>query len=437
MRVLLVNQHFPPQYVGGSERAVQSLARELAALGDQVSIIARCPAESPPVPVTVRERLPDDSRLYRLRGGDFEVERFLQHDQAMDREFTAAMLERKPEIVHIHHLRSLSTRFIEIAVKLGAAVIISLHDFYFACPRAHLQKPAGNFCHGPDGGRECAATCFANEANAIARWSARAEHHQQIFSLAKRVICYSSYVATYFEEYGVPRSRLRIIPLGISPGTRQPAAAHHKGKLNLAFCGSVVRLKGPHVILDALKLARLGDVALTIFGQTTDAEYVAEMKRSAKTIPSLTLNFHGPYNWADMDELLAGVDCVVCPSQVAETFGMVPREALVRGIPTIVARLGALPEAVREGENGFCFDPHDPRELASILVRFAREPALLTHLARGARATRTVTPASHAQSIRAIYREALESPAVRTADQEQMLAETQHRYAQLMKLGFQ
>jgi glycosyltransferase involved in cell wall biosynthesis len=439
MRILLTNQHFPPQYVGGSERAVQSLARELALAGDQVSVVARWPTLHPPEPVVIRERLPDDTRIYRLHGGEFELERFLRHQKAMDRQFTSVLLERRPDVVHVHHLRSLSPAFVELAVTLDSAIVISLHDFYFACPLAHLQKTNDTPCRGPAGGRECAETCFAEESNALARWTARADYYRLILSLAQRVICYSAYVAAWFEDYGVPRSRLRTLPLGIdSPQVRvttPPTVAI--GVLHIAFCGTVVRLKGPHVIIEALKAAGLGPVRLTILGLPSDQPYVEEMKRLAAGVPGLSMHFHGAYNLSELNTLLAGIDCVISPTLVPETFGLVPREALVRGIPVLVARLGALPEIVREGENGFTFDPRDPLELGKILSRLMSEKDLLPRLRRGARATRVETPAGHAASVRAVYDEAVEPSANRGLDNEQVLEQIRSKHAELLKLDFQ
>ena len=50
------------------------------------------------------------------------------------------------------------------------------------------------------------------------------------------------------------------------------------------------------------------------------------------------------------------VDAVIIPSLVWETYSIVAREAMACGVPVIASRIGALPEAVRDGENGLLFD---------------------------------------------------------------------------------
>jgi glycosyltransferase involved in cell wall biosynthesis len=77
---------------------------------------------------------------------------------------------------------------------------------------------------------------------------------------------------------------------------------------------------------------------------------------------------------------LADVDAVVVPSLVWETYSIVAREAMSLGIPVIASRIGALPEAIRHGDNGLLFTPGSAQELARILRDLAYEPGLLDQL---------------------------------------------------------
>ena len=122
----------------------------------------------------LRELLPDGTSLYRIAAGNFRFEHFLDDYQRMEELFTQAVLESSPQVVHINHLMGLSPRFIHIAHRLGAAVVVSLHDFYFVCPKVHLQKVGGELCAGPDEGHECVKTCFPARSNEdYVRWGLR------------------------------------------------------------------------------------------------------------------------------------------------------------------------------------------------------------------------------------------------------------------------
>jgi len=115
---------------------------------------------------------------------------------------------------------------------------------------------------------------------------------------------------------------------------------------------------------------------------------------------------------------------VITPSQVPESFSITTREALTRGIPVVVARLGALPEAVAEGENGFTCDPNRPDELAAILRRLAEDEGLLLRLREGARRSAVLTASEHMWAVRAVYEEAIKDrmrdPARRCGDVQEL-----------------
>jgi glycosyltransferase involved in cell wall biosynthesis len=415
MRVLLVNHIFPPDSLGGVESYTQRLAADLVQAGDTVSVVTRRPEKSPQRPRILREQLPDGTLLYRIAGGNFVYEhydRFLLYHDDVEQCFRQIMVEAAPDVVHFNHLLGHSPRIVEIAHRLRAAVVISLHDFYFACPRVHLQKPSGELCAGPDGGRECARTCFAGENAGMAlRWGMRTAYFRRLLNMAHRLVAGSRYVASYFEEFAPHPHGVRVIPNGVAVEAVDPAMVvcstpGERGRLSLAYCGSVARHKGVHVILDALRGADLGPVELLVIGQTPFRPYVALLREQAATVPGLNFRLYGEFKQAEFPYLLSDVDCAVTPSLVPEAGPQVPREVLARGVPVLASRLGALPEIVADGENGFTFDPSRPEQLAAILRRLLDDEDLLPRLRAGALRTPVVTMAEHTRAIRSVYRDA-------------------------------
>jgi glycosyltransferase involved in cell wall biosynthesis len=421
------------------------LTTQLVELGDTVTVVVRrwnSASQAGTIPQPIQEELPTGVRLYRFAGGHVSLERFLDHHERLEQLFTAAIIEAAPDVVHVQHLIGLSPRFIEIAHRHGAAVVLSLHDFYFTCPLVQLRKTTGQLCAGPDGGRECARTCFASESEgARLRWGLRTAYFRRLLAMAERIICPSTYLAAYFEQAGADPDRVRVIPNGISiePPTSTPAmwsTPVERGALNLAFLGTVVHHKGVHVILDAVASANLDSVNLTVIGQALDPNYSRALRARAAAIPGLELRLHGGYDPRDLPHLLDDVDCVIIPSQVPETFSLVTREALALGIPIVVSRLGALPAAVTEGVNGFTFTHDRPEELADILTRLADDECLMHRLREGACQTPIVTASQHAQAVRAVYEEALEDLARGGATRWGDLEELDFLHWALLKHGF-
>src|SRR5262245_20454727 len=146
MRVLLVAHRYPPDSFAGVEIYTHRLAAELVRAGDTVSVVARRWGPNPQVPMPARVKQSDGTTLHRFDGGLVDIERFLDHHARLEQFFKAAVVESAPDVVHFNHLLGLSPRFIEIAHRLRAAIVVSLHDFYFSCPLGHLQKNSGALC---------------------------------------------------------------------------------------------------------------------------------------------------------------------------------------------------------------------------------------------------------------------------------------------------
>jgi len=87
MRVLLVSHRYPPDGVAGVERYTQALASGLVKAGDVVSVAARRPAPTPPMPQTSTERLADGTSVYLFVGGDARRDRFLMYQDHLERLF--------------------------------------------------------------------------------------------------------------------------------------------------------------------------------------------------------------------------------------------------------------------------------------------------------------------------------------------------------------
>jgi glycosyltransferase involved in cell wall biosynthesis len=165
--------------------------------------------------------------------------------------------------------------------------------------------------------------------------------------------------------------------------------------------------KGLRIVLEALAEARLAAVDLTAYGVIGDPECARELYALAAEIPGLRFRMYGSYATEHLPALLRDIDSVVVPSVWPETFCLVAREALVRGIPAIVSRMGALPDGVTEGENGFVFDHRRTGELAAIFRRLVDDESLVARLRAGARRSTVPSIAEHTAAIGRIYAEAL------------------------------
>ncbi len=76
------------------------------------------------------------------------------------------------------------------------------------------------------------------------------------------------------------------------------------------------------------------------------------------------VEYVGHLDRAQLDVFYAGCRLVVNASNCYETFGLSVAEAMSKGLPVVVSRLGVFPELIQEGETGLLFRPGDAEELA-------------------------------------------------------------------------
>ena len=77
---------------------------------------------------------------------------------------------------------------------------------------------------------------------------------------------------------------------------------------------------------------------------------------------------------ADAADLMAAADIVVHASTRPEPFGLVVLEGMLLGRPMIASSLGGPAEIIRDGD-GLLFDPSDPANLTSALIRLSEDEA--------------------------------------------------------------
>ena len=110
----------------------------------------------------------------------------------------------------------------------------------------------------------------------------------------------------------------------------------------------------------------------------------------------------------DAATLCAGFDVQAVPS-LAEPFGLVVLEAMVRGVPVVASAAGGIPEIVRHGRDGLLVPAGDAAALAAALEQLLADPERRAQLAAEAgRRVRAEFPAvGMIERIETVYRRAL------------------------------
>jgi glycosyltransferase involved in cell wall biosynthesis len=139
---------------------------------------------------------------------------------------------------------------------------------------------------------------------------------------------------------------------------------------HLCFVGRVAPEKG---IVEAIEIAQAAGRPLKIAAKIApigpERAYHDEVFAPALERAGSDIEFLGELSQVERDRLFADSYAALMPGAWPEPFGLVAIEALACGTPIVARRIGALPEIIREGIDGFFGD--DVTAMAFVVDRVA------------------------------------------------------------------
>ncbi|MEM2935137.1 MAG: glycosyltransferase [Candidatus Thermoplasmatota archaeon] len=181
------------------------------------------------------------------------------------------------------------------------------------------------------------------------------------------IIAPSNYTARYINEKIIERS-VEIIPTGINIKrfSKLKNKKNNEKKIIL-HVGRIVREKNIDLIIEAAPyiLKKLDTIFLIVGEGPARKEYEEKVIKKGLEENFIFTGF------VDDEKLLSyynSADVFVFPS-IYETQGIVALEAMASGLPVVAARAKALPDFIKDGENGYLFDPYDAMEFAEKVIK--------------------------------------------------------------------
>jgi len=336
--------------------------------------------------------------------------------------FRNYLLEKKPEVVHIHHLGGLSLGMIRIADELGVPVIITLHDHHPFCPRGQRIREDKRNCKKIllDECLECLKpqTVGLGLTAKLAMYVLAKERgmqylremHKEIERQFSRVYCIISPSRFHKErliEAGAPADKTVVIPYGLDLSLVEGVPPRAKGApvKKFGYLGTLIPSKGVDVLVSAFKKMKNKECELHIFGEAVpyhgQYDYDQRLKEMAQGLP---IFFHGPYQPNQLPEVLSQIDAVVLPSRWYESFGITIREAVRARRPVIVSDIGSFTEAIKHLENGLVCQAGDAVSLREAMEQLVKSPELAERLVE--KSVDVETLENHRAKLSELYRKA-------------------------------
>ncbi|WP_376791076.1 glycosyltransferase [Thermoflexus sp.] len=444
MRLLYVANGFPPAALGGVEIHTWEIARAMARRGHAVWVFCRESDFQRPDYELIREEV-DGLSILRVVNDFKQTHHFLHTyvDERMEEIFLQVLQETRPDLIHFQHLIGLSARLPCRARPLRIPMLMTLHDFWPLCHRVHLLNRWGQPCPGPFQGGDCVACVrgprptsrLHSLLRAIKPWlpaplvsrimrriggaalSSWAEADQRGFQarhalFREALMCCallmapSDFVREVFRRNNITQPEIRVLPLGILPPDSEVVPEPgERNTLRIGYIGWFRPPKGVHLLIQAFRRIPDEGVSLHLFGPIDESyPYFRRLRGLGGEDPRIV--FRGPFALEDRSQIYRSIDLLVIPSISPETFSRVAREALIHRVPVVASRIGALPEVVRDGVNGFLFEPGDVEGLSQILQRIVRCPSILKELDVPGPA-QILSVEDHVQALEQMYREVL------------------------------
>lgn len=398
MRLLYANNHH--QVRGGSDSVYFNTIALIEGAGHEgVAFAAR---DDHDILSPQAAYFPDAANGSARRPADFC--RFLYNREARQA-ITRLIAERGPfDIAHLHiYYGRLTPAILGPLRRARVPIVQTLHEYKLACP-VYTMERGGNTCDACVSGStlnllryRCKDSSFLHSAAMLAEfWTSRLQGDIRHIN---RFICVSDFQLDVMRRAGLPDTRLRRLHNFVDT-ERFRLVQSEQRKDYLLYFGRIERLKGLPTLLRAVKAT--GHL-LHIAGTGT-----WEPELHAAVASHGNISHLGFVSGAALDKLIAEARAVIVPSQWFENCPMSVLEAKAAGTPVVGARIGGIPELIRDGVDGLLFEPGDPNSLAMALTRL--DSLDVTAMGRAARADAETrfSPAVHLAGLLEIYGEVLQ-----------------------------
>ena len=469
MKIMQVNWGWSPRQSGGPIGYAADLCKQLVKNGHQVymfyggdsNLKRKCYLE-------YREE--EGVNLAGLVNSPNEYSNFglplNECKQPIVEHFFEDFLDRvKPELVHFHSLIGLSGSLIELAKKRGIATVVSLHNYWFVCPRVDfLIPPDYRLCPGSDEGSKCASCVPAKEkiwkrkignlkniikthikrnvllkrtlqklilnANKLkSRFIHSERKKQEIPSLAPLpdtlmvqgyefrqkylrdqlsfntdlVIAVSNGVKNVFMRNGVPENKIKVLHSGIKMAEKLEIFAQKNDTppRNPLIFGFF----GPVHPYKGVHILVEAFSKLPL-GSARLVIYGTGPSRFYLDLMNKTnsyVEFRGAFD--DLGKMLMEFDVAVIPPIWEDNAPLVVLESQAAKKPIIGANIGGIPDFVQDGVNGLLFEAGNIEDLASKMKKLTDSPHLV-ELFKG-NIKRPKSMQEHASDMEQVYAQLL------------------------------
>ena len=364
LRVLVVNDHFMPDLVGGAEVYLHLLVSQL----------------SRDVDITVLR--------HARRGYTTRVDGAAVVCQPVDLPNALDVTPESFDVVHFNSAHKLHP--VHYGLLPADRTLIDMHDYWGVCPNNELvllpELPAMRRCrnvYDAAAPRRC-LDCTGSDAEE------RMVRRDKLIDRGRWLIAHSDFVADKLRQR-FPDKDITRIHYGIRHRDFLAAERRRdeKSPLRVLFVGRISLTKGVTLLADMLATLQTAepDVELLVAGNYTaywdwHREFLEDVRRRGLEDRVRLL---GQVPNHEAATLFALADVTIVPSLWDEPFGIVVIESLAAGCPVVASPYGGLGQIYEHETHSLYLAEPDARQLAEAILRLRRDRDLAARLSQAGR----------------------------------------------------
>jgi len=348
MIIIHIHHTFHP-VLGGLERVVYSISKELVKLGHEVHVVTSIYGASN----RPRYEEIDGIHVHRLRA------RTLAYlDLCIPREFPRDIIKRA-DVVHVHSHNSLFNLMIaSVAKGYGVSIVVHFMAIDALLTHPNTVKRLLGF------GYQRLATLRAIRLADVRL----VKSFRDMYMLKLR---YG--VDAYYVPDGIDKVYFRI---PVNPHLFLKKFKLENTEYLFLYIGRLHPAKGPHILVKAIPyLFKYGlrDFCIAIVGPG-NTSWLKKLAKRLGVEKHVTIT--GPIPERLKISAIDASTCLVVPSlyDYVEVFSLTTSEAWARGKPVIASKVGELAFRVKHGVNGLLVEPGNPQALAKALQTIVETP---------------------------------------------------------------
>jgi len=372
MNILFVSEYYPPKIMGGGEINLNLLAQALAKRNVNVSVLT-----SHHEGLTRYQEVNGVHIYRRLKTGDnpnsilSNLKRSTTFPHSVAREVRKIAKKKRFDVVHFIGTSILAAPKLNIPLPFFATI----ESYPTLCPKGDRTYFGKTECK-----IKCSLTkfiaCQGNSKQIGKMKNKLYLKYNPIFLLYVynyykklnnslhycKLIAISEYVQKVLLQHG---HQSEVIPNALDTKVFK-STQKQSGKVNVLYLGSLIRSKGPQVLLQALRGL---DCHCDLYGEGVLKDELQQLIRKH----NLDATIHHPVPYDQIPSIYSNAHIVVFPSIWPEPFGRIAIEAMAAGKPVIGSSIGGIKETIEQGV-GILVQPGSVPQLHKALQQLISKP---------------------------------------------------------------